>query len=179
MISFGLRWRLARGASSLLRQVSIGVIATAIASVVLPIGARSPASAPPEPKISLRIEPEAQPKTLDRRLIQQASEVVDAEPAAVAETHMVKSASHKPKHVVAMLPPVRPRETPEILAVASEPAAEAPVSWDWLATPRAAVDVTASAFDASKRWALEGKDWASQAASGATTVLSQAVRFGP
>jgi hypothetical protein len=175
MISFGLRWRLAQGASSLARQVITGVTATVIASQLLSPGARGPVAPPPEPKITLRIEPEAEPAASYRPLIQQASEVVAVDPAPAAEQHLVKPISHKPKSVVAMLPPARPREAPDVTA--PPPATDS--ARDWLAGSRAAFDVGAAAFDASRRWALEGKDWAVQAASGATSVVSQAVRFGP
>lgn len=178
MMSFGLRWRLAQGASHVARQVAVGVIVTAIVSVVFPFGPRSQAVVAPAPKITLRAELDAQTAPEAQPLVQQASAVVEA----VSEPHAIKPAvTHRPKPVVAALPPARPHEAAETQAVAPAPIAAvltAPAT-DWLSSTRTAVDVSLSALDTTKRWALSGKDWVSATTAGAVASIGQAVRFGP
>jgi len=162
-----LRWRLAQSATSFGRQVAAGLMVTAIGSAFFPFGARAPAAAPPEPKVSLRIEPAppaAQPLLQDARF------------EAAPEPRVVKPvASHKPKPVVAVLPPPRPRETIEAEAVAATPTIDPDPNW--LANTRAALGMNPSAFVATQRWAVEGPLWAAHAAAGAVTTVGQAMRL--
>jgi len=177
MMSFGLRWRLAQSATSFGRQVAAGLMVTAIGSAFFPFGARGPAAAPPEPKVTMRVEPAPETPPATQPLLQDARFESAPEPRAVKPT-----ATHKPKPLVAVLPPPRPRETIE--AEAPTPTAATEPDPNWLANTRAALGMTPSAFEAApsalattRYWAVEGPLWAAHAALGAVTTLGQAAHL--
>ena len=170
MMSFGLRWRLAQSATSFGRQVAAGLMVTAIGSAFFPFGARGPAAAPPEPKVTMRVEPAPETPPATQPLLQDARFELSPEPRAVKPT-----ATHKPKPLVAILPPPRPRETIE--AEAPTPTASTEPDPNWLANTRAALGMNPSAFVATQRWAVEGPLWAAHAAAGAVTTVGQAMRL--
>jgi hypothetical protein len=172
MISFGLRWRLAQSATSFGRQVAAGLLVTAIGSTLFPFGSRGPAAAPSEPKVAIRIEPAPASEPPARPLLQEARFETAPETRAAKPV-----ATHKPKPTAAVLPPTRPHDTPEAAVPAETVAADPdPI---WLANTRAALGLSVSTIDATKRLAFDGKDWATHAAVGAVTTLGQAMRFAP